>query len=419
MFFLDQAMKRRIVILGSGFASFSFIKAVSLEYYDITIISERNHFIFTPLLPSTTVGTIEFRSIIEPIRTARKNLTFVQARCKRIDHSVKTIHCTNIIDQRDFSLSYEVLIIAVGAVNNTFGIPGVLENAFFLKELRDARKIRQRIIDNFERASTPGIDASQLSRILHFVVVGGGPTGVEFAAELADFLEEELTRSYPELVGTVRITLVEGGRYILNSFDEKISEYATRLFNRRRVTVLTNKPVREVKPDMLILSDGSELPYGLLVWSTGNGPTELVRSLPFVKDQAQRIITDQHFCVLNEKDVFALGDCANIFEHPLVATAQVAIQSGKYLAKLFNTMGKTGLTKNEFKPFVYKHMGMLAYIGGNKAVADLPNTKARGFTTWLFWRSAYLTRLVSLKNKVLVIFDWTKAILFGRDVSRF
>jgi NADH:ubiquinone reductase (non-electrogenic) len=412
-------MKRKVIILGSGFASFSFIKTVSLVHYDITVISERNHFLFTPLLPSTTVGTIEFRSIIEPIRTARKNLTFVQARCIHIDPAVKTLHCTNVVDQRDFSLNYDLLIVAVGAVNNTFDIPGVHEFAFFLKELRDARKIRQRIIDNFERASTPGLDASQLSRILHFVVVGGGPTGVEFAAELADFLEEELTRSYPELVGTARITLVEGGKHILNSFDDKISEYATRLFNRRRVTVLTNKPVREVKQDMLILADGSELSYGLLVWSTGNGPTELVRSLPFIKDQVQRIITDRHFCVLNEKDVFALGDCANIDEHPLVATAQVAIQSGKYLAKLFNIMGKTGRTVNEIKPFAYNHMGMLAYIGDNKAVADLPNTKVRGFTTWLFWRSAYLTRLVSLKNKVLVIFDWTKAMFFGRDVSRF
>ncbi len=412
-------MKTKIVVLGSGFASFSFVKSLRTGAYDISVVSERNHFLFTPLLPSTTVGTIEFRSIIEPIRQARKGLHFVQARCKYIDCVKKTVQCRNIIDGREFSLAYDKLIVAVGAINNTFGIPGVRDHAFFLKELRDARKIRQRIIDNFEQASTPGIEAGELNRILHFVVVGGGPTGVEFAAEMADFLEDELTVSYPQLVGAARITLIEAGRHILNSFDEKIAEYATRLFNRRRVTVLTNKAVREVRADAILLADGSELSYGLLVWSTGNGPTDLVASLPFEKDPAQRILTDTHFCVLNQEDVFAVGDCANIMGRPMVATAQVAMQSGKYLARLFTAMQKTGKPPQQLKPFVYKHMGMLAYIGSNKAVADLPNTKTHGFATWLFWRSAYLTRLVSLKNKILVVFDWTKAILFGRDISRF
>jgi NADH:ubiquinone reductase (non-electrogenic) len=412
-------MKKKVIVLGSGFASFSFIKAVHTDFYDITVVSERNHFLFTPLLPSTTVGTIEFRSIIEPIRESRKGLAFIQARCERVEHSSRKVFCKNVIDGKDFNLIYDFLVIAVGAVNHTFGIKGVHENAFFLKELRDARKIRQRIIDNFEQASTPGLEAGELSRILHFVVVGGGPTGVEFAAEMTDFLEEELTGAYPELVGSARITLIEGSRHILSQFDKKIAEYATKLFNRRRVAVLTNKRVQEVLKDKIVLEDGSEMPYGMLVWSTGNGPTDLVNSLNVEKDASHRILTNEHFCVSNEIDLFALGDCATIKSQPLVATAQVAIQSGKYLARLMNAMYKTGKPSAQLKPFVYKHMGMLAYIGKNRAVADLPNTKARGFTTWLFWRSAYLTRLISLKNKILVIFDWTKAILFGRDISRF
>ncbi len=412
-------MKKLLVVLGSGFAAFTLIKRINLNHYSLTVISERNHFLFTPLMASTTVGTIEFRSIIEPVRLARKELEFIQARCLRIDPDGKAIHCENIIDQRPFSLNYDVLVAAVGAVNNTFGVEGVSQHALFLKELRDARKIRQRIIDAFEQAATPNLDAAERARLLHFVVVGGGPTGVEFAAELSDFLEDELTHAYPHLAGGVRITLIEAGKQILNSFDAKVSEYAARLFNRRRVTVLTNHPVQRVSATSLLLADGTEMPYGLLVWSTGNGPTDLARSAPFKKDTANRILTDPYFGIIGQPDLYAIGDCACMEGKHFPATAQVAMQSGKYLARLLNASAKSHKPREHYKPFQYKHLGMLAYIGDNRAVADLPNTKLHGFVTWLFWRSVYLTRLVGLKNKVLVLFDWVKAFLFGRDVSRF
>lgn len=321
-------------------------------------------------------------------------------------------------DGREFSVSYDYLVVAVGAVNNTFGVPGVHEHAFFLKDLRDARKIRQRIIDNFESASTPGLDVGEIQRFLHFVVVGGGPTGVEFAAELTDLLEGELAKAYSHLVGAVRITLIEAGKQILNSYDEKISNYATKLFNRRRVEVLTNKPVKIVEEQSLQLQDGTVLNYGLLVWSTGNGQTAFVNSLNFQKDKTGKLLTDGYFRLNNSNDIFAVGDNANMNGLELPATAQVAGQSGKYLGKLLTRIAKN--TKIEKLPvFKFKNLGMLAYIGGNRAVADLPAGNAGGFSTWIFWRSAYLTKLVSLKNKVLVLFDWFKAAMFGRDISRF
>ncbi len=410
---------KQLVILGTGFGGFSVLKKIDLKQYDVAVISERNHFLFTPLLPSTTVGTIEFRSIIEPVRLARKNVTFYQARASALDVQTQTVRCEDVIDGHVFDVGYDVLVVAVGAVNHTFGVPGVEANAFFLKELRDARKIRQRIIDHFEHASIPGLPSAEVQRLLHFVVAGGGPTGVEFAAELADFLEEELEKAFPHLVGTARITLVEAGRHILSSFDREISEYAVRLFNRRRVTVLTHQAVEEVSSQQLRLQDDSVIPYGVLVWSTGNAPTSFVRQLPFVKDPAGRMMVDGYFAVPETKDVYAIGDCANRKDSPLVATAQVAGQAGKYLARLLNRMAKTGCERTAFRPFVYKHLGMLAYIGDYRAVADLPKAKSRGFSTWIFWRSAYLTRLVSWKNKAMVIFDWSKAFLFGRDVSRF
>ena len=239
--------KRKIVILGSGFAALSIVKRIDLDFYNVDIISPRNHFLFTPLLPSTTVGTIEFRSIIEPIRGSRSGLKYYQAKCISVAAKDSTVVCETTQGQEKFELKYDYLVIAVGAVNNTFGIPGVYEHALFLKELADARKIRGRIIDNFERAGNPGIPEAERRRLLHFVVVGGGPTGVEFAAELNDFLREDLVKWYPGLISEVRISLLEAAKQILSSFDNELGEYTMRLFQRESIDIKTNSPVRESK----------------------------------------------------------------------------------------------------------------------------------------------------------------------------
>jgi NADH:ubiquinone reductase (non-electrogenic) len=407
--------KKHLVILGTGFASFSLVKHIDTELYDVKIVSPRNHFLFTPLLPSTTVGTIEFRSIIEPVRAARKNIEFYLAYCTALETETKIIHCEDALDGRKFSLPFDILIIGVGAISNTFGIAGVNEYALHLKELADARAIRQRIIENFERANTPTIPYNERRRLLHFVVAGGGPTGVEFAAELHDFLTEDLLHSYPSCIPDVTITLLEAANNILTAFDATLADYAMKLFRRQRISVRTHTPVVTVEAEHLILKDGSRVPYGLLVWSTGNAPTPFIQSLPFAKDPGSRIFTDEQFHVKGFDNIFAVGDCATIENFPLLATAQVAQQGGQYLARLLNRSGMGKPVHN----FRYRHRGMLAYIGSRHALADLPQFKGHGFSTWIFWRSAYLTKLVSMKNKILVVFDWLKAFVFGRDTSRF
>src|ERR1043166_7816962 len=199
--------KQKLIVLGTGFAGFSLINDIDVNGYDVAIVSPRNHFLFTPLLPSTTVGTIEFRSIIESIRAARRDIQYYQADCRGIDPGQQSIRCEQVLDQATFTLHYDILVIAVGAAINTYGIPGVEEYAQFLKELSDARTIRQKIIDAFERASTPALPEAERKRLLHFVVVGGGPTGVEFAGEMHDFFVEDLCKIFPELMKDVCITL--------------------------------------------------------------------------------------------------------------------------------------------------------------------------------------------------------------------
>jgi NADH:ubiquinone reductase (non-electrogenic) len=409
--------RHKVIVLGSGFAALSFMRRLDLDAHELIVVSPRNHFLFTPLLPSTTVGTIEFRSIIEPVRTSipPDRFTFYQARCTGIEPTARVITCEGTHDGDTFLLSYNSLVIAVGAVSKTFGVPGVRENALFLKELADARAIRQRIIECFERASTPLQTEAERRRLLHFIVVGGGPTGVEFAAELHDFVVHDLTRVFRDLMPDVRITLLEASKGILNSFDEELGRYALRHFRRHRIEVRTGTLVREVREREVLLADGSTLPCGLTVWSTGIGATPLVEGLPFPKDRAQRLITDEFFRVNAETGICAIGDCASRAGDALPATAQVALQEGDFLARQFNLVARG----KPLRAFCYRHMGMLAYIGAHQALADLPQWKAKGFGTVLFWRSAYLTRLVSFKNKLLVLFDWFKTFLFGRDISRF
>jgi NADH:ubiquinone reductase (non-electrogenic) len=380
----SKSMTRpRLVVLGTGFAAFNLVKYVS-DSYDIIVVSPRNHFLFTPLLPSTTVGTIEFRSIIEPIRHARRSLTFYHAEAFSLDPARRSVGCRGTGNGETFSVSYDILVIAVGGVSNTFNVPGVREHAIFLKELHDARELRQRIIQCFEQANLPTVSVVERRRLLHFVICGGGPTGVEFAAELNDFLAEDLSKWYTELVAESRITLVEAGREILSTFDEKLRQYATDLFRRERISVLTGAHVTAVEPTLVRLADGSSIPCGLLLWSTGNGPTAFVLAAPLPRDPNGRIVVDECFRVKGMEGIYSLGDCCVGDRIALPSTSQVAQQEGKYLARALTRLARG----RPVEPFRYRHLGMLAYVGSNRALADLHNFKGHGWTTWILWRSA-------------------------------
>lgn len=411
----ETAKGRKVLVLGGGFAAYRFVRELGPSSgYQATLAAPRNHFLFTPLLPSTTVGTLEFRSILEPLRK-QGNAGFQLMAATGIDRARHVVTGVSPLDGRPLELPYDDLVIAVGAVPGTFGIPGVADHATFLKEMRDARVIRRRVLDCLEMASAPGLDPAERARLLTFVVVGGGPTGVEFAAELHDFMREDLADVYPDQVRDSRIILLEALPKLLGAFDQSLSEYTAKRFHRVNIDVRTERRVVNVAADRLALHDGSEISFGLLVWATGNAPTDFVKAIDLPKDGAGRLIVGPDLKVKGEDSIYALGDCSIIEGDPLPATAQVAEQQGRYLAKAFVRRAKG----KEPGLFVYKKMGMLAYVGGNRAVADLPGIKGRGFITFIFWRSVYLSKLVSFRNRILVFFDWTKSHLLGRDLSRF
>ncbi|ORZ40279.1 pyridine nucleotide-disulfide oxidoreductase-domain-containing protein [Catenaria anguillulae PL171] len=415
----------RLVIIGSGWAGYKLLRNIDTRNYEVVCVSPRNYFLFTPLLASSAVGTLEHRAIIEPVRQFNKPLQFHQASCDSIDFDKKVIHCTSRLEDnnKNFTLAYDKLIIAPGAHSNTFGIEGVQENAVFLKDIADARRIRSRVIECFEHAMQPGTTEEEQLALLHFQVVGGGPTGVEFSAELFDFVTEDLRKLYPSLMPKVQITLYDVAPRILGAFDASLSSEATKRFMRRGIKVRTGTRVAKVEPGTIVLASGERVPFGLLVWATGITQTPLVRSLA---DRLMaetkglgRIVTDDNLRALKPDgtplpDVFALGDCAMIKGSDLPATAQVANQKAVYLAKQLNK------PEAPMQPFAYKHLGSMAYIGGWRAVADISKEfKPSGWGAWVFWRSAYLTMSVSWRNKALIPMFWFLAWAFGRDVSRF
>jgi NADH:ubiquinone reductase (non-electrogenic) len=411
------ATRHRLLILGSGFAAYRLLKRVNLRAYDVTVLSRRNHFLFTPLLPSTAVGTVEFRTIIEPIRRSRPGARLVLGAAEQLDPERKAMRCRSLDGSLDWELPYDVLAICVGAETHTFNVPGVREYACFLKELADARRIRERVIENLELASLPGIGADERQRLLHFVAVGAGPTGIRFAAELHDLLLADLPRSYPDLVRDVRITLVDAGKSILNNYDQTLRDYTLRQFQRDEIAIRTESPVAEVGPTSLRLQNGEVIPAGLVLWAAGCASTPFVAGLSFAKDRAGRLITDEFLQVLDHSDVYALGDCACPRAQELPQLAQVAEQQGKYLGILLNRR----LKGQAARPFVWRNLGVSSFIGRGRAITESAGHSRRlgGFLAYQLWRAAIFTQLVSVKNKILVPLDRLRAFVFGRDLSKF
>nr|XP_027111709.1 internal alternative NAD(P)H-ubiquinone oxidoreductase A1, mitochondrial-like [Coffea arabica]XP_027111710.1 internal alternative NAD(P)H-ubiquinone oxidoreductase A1, mitochondrial-like [Coffea arabica]XP_027111711.1 internal alternative NAD(P)H-ubiquinone oxidoreductase A1, mitochondrial-like [Coffea arabica] len=437
--------KPRVVVLGSGWAACRFLKGLDTKIYDVVCISPRNHMVFTPLLASTCVGTLEFRSVAEPVSQIQKALAkdpnsyFFLASCTGIDTEKHEVYCQSVEngalhhEPYQFKVAYDKLVIASGAEPLTFGIKGVKEHAFFLREVNHAQEIRKKLLLNLMLSQNPGITEEEKERLLHCVVIGGGPTGVEFSGELSDFIMRDVRQRYAHVKNYIRVTLIEANE-ILSSFDVGLRQYATKHLTKCGVR-LVRGVVREVYPKKIVLSDGSDVPYGLLVWSTGVGPSEFVKSLDLPKSQGGRIGIDEWLQVPSVDDVFALGDCAGFLEQTgrqvLPALAQVAERQGKYLVELFSKIG----TKNGGKalsmkdiplgePFVYKHLGSMASVGRYKALVDLRQSKDEkgismaGFLSWLMWRSAYLTRVVSWRNRFYVAVNWATTLVFGRDNSR-
>ena len=428
--------------------------------------------VFTPLLASTSVGTLEFRTALEPVRSRRSKFNFFQGWADAVDFKNQTLTIEEAVEDprqsrslisgegppdgdpsqviqdqgmkvakgRLFAMDYDKLVVAVGCYNQTFNTKGVKENAYFLKDVGDARRIRNRILSCFETAALPTISVEVKKLLLNFAVVGGGPTGIEWSAELHDLIHEDMRKIYPDLVQYSQITVYDVAPKVLSMFDERLSQYAMDHFKREGIEIKTQHHVVELRkgvPSTLAgrkdildsstcytinIKELGEIGIGMCVWSTG------LTANPFIQNslngklkhqpKSQNIIVNNRLQVKRSNDaiipnVFALGDCATMEDSPYPATAQVASQEAGWLAKRLN---RGDIDSQEF---TYRDLGIMAYVGNWNAIVQSQGHGVSGRAAWLVWRGAYLTKSVSWRNKVLIPVYWLINWLFGRDVSRF
>lgn len=442
--------------MGSGWAGYGIGQTIKKSAATRVLVSPRSHFVFTPLLASTTVGTLEFRSAIEPVRRLGLD-EFHQAWASSIDFANKTIRLeantesdtagskTNSLKGPDkgaeFDIAYDKLVIAVGCYSQTFGIEGVAQYASFLRDVGDAREIRMKVLSAFEKAALPSTPDELKKELLNFTVVGGGPTGIEFAAELHDLLHEDMAKIYKDLMQYVQVTVYDIAPKVLPMFDQTLADYATDLFNRQGIRIKTEHSLQSIRREgdilkLRIKGEDKEVGAGLLVWSTGLTQNPLVASLlkqeikgygNISKDaRSGGIITDSHMRVLTQQgegedaprvplpDVFAIGDCTVQQGNRLPATAQVASQQAKWLGQRFNN-GDVDTAKG----FAFRNWGAMAYLGSYRAIHQHGADGLKGWPAWILWRTAYLTKSMSWRNKLKIPAQWLITAIFGRDVSRF
>lgn len=343
--------KPKLVILGTGWGSVALLKQLVPGNYHVTVVSPSNHFLFTPMLPSATVGTLEFRSLVEPIRKIIRRIKghFLKASAVDVDFSNKLVELESYGpdgEKQRFYLPYDKLVIGVGSTTNPHGVKG-LEHCHFLKDITDARKIRNSVIQNLEVACLPTTPDEERRRLLSFVVSGGGPTGVEFAAELYDMLNEDLIKFYPRLLrNEISVHVIQSRGHILNTYEEALSRYAEDRLAHDNVDVQTNSRVKEVKEDRILFTqkgeDGKvvtkELPMGFCLWSTGVSQTEFAQNIAKKFDNQNNrhaLETDTHLRLAGAPlgDVYAIGDCStvqnNVSDHIVTYLRTLAWEKGK------------------------------------------------------------------------------------------
>jgi NADH:ubiquinone reductase (H+-translocating) len=413
--------KVRILILGGGFAGLAVAQRLERRLRpgeaEVTIVSRDNYVLFTPMLPEISGGDLEARHIVSPLRGLLHKTQLVLGEISAIDFSGRTVEVRLVLTNETERLEFDHLVIATGSVSATFGIPGVAEHSFPFKRLEDAEDLRNHIVETLEQADFTK-DSAHRGRLLTYLIVGGGYTGVEVAGELVDFFDSAV-RFYRRIArDEITIALVEGGPKLLPDLLPRMGEYCAAFLNRRGVAVRTNSLVARVDADGLALKDGSRIESATIVWSAGVRPSPGIAALPLPHARNGGILVNADMSVKDHPQVWALGDCAWIpapDDGFYPATAQHAIREGPALAE---NIVRT-LRGEPTQPFRWNALGTMASLGGHRGVVGFPNGFVlTGFAAWFLWRTYYLARIPGFYRKARVALDWLLALIFPRDIAQ-
>lgn len=405
--------KPHVIIIGAGFGGLRTARELRNAPVDVTLIDKHNYHLFQPLLYQVATAGLAPEEIAYPIRAIfrkQKNLKFLLDEVTHVDLQKRLVHTST----KD--LNYDYLVIAIGGETNYFGIKSVAEHALGLKTLNDSVELRNHVLNMFEKA-VHETDPAVRRALLTFVVVGGGPTGVESAGALSELIRLVLIKDYPSLnIKDVRILLLEALDLILASFPDALREFTSKTLWNKHIEIRFGASVEDFNGKQVSLKGGEVIPACTLIWTAGIRTASLADSLGLRQGRQGRLIVEKTLQQSDHPEVFVIGDASYLEDDkgkpfPMVAT--VAIQQGRFVAKNIVNL----INGIELQTFVYDDPGLLATIGRSSAVAKLGRFEFGGIIAWLLWSVVHVYQLIGFRNRIMVLIYWAwDYFLYNRAV---
>jgi NADH dehydrogenase len=410
----DQPAERpTVAVLGSGFGGLWTAHTLAEGPVNVILIDRHNYHTFFPLLYQVGAAELEPEDIAQPLRKIfwnRPNVHFHLGEVQEVDLGAKVVRLP------DHEIHYDYLVVALGSRPNFYGIPGAAEYAYTLKSLDDGVQLRNQILTSFERAACE-VDPKLRRAGLTFTIVGGGPTGVEFAGALMELIDGSLDRDFPDLdLRQVRVVLLEASHHLLNGMPEGLSDYARTRLEKMGVEVCLESQVIQITPQEVLLKNGTRIATRTVVWVAGVSGNIPENQWGLTANRHNQVEVFPTLQVPDHPEVYVVGDLAGIQQDgkPLPMVAQVGIQTGTAAGRniLRLLAGKAPL------PFRYHDKGTLAVIGRNTAAAYIWGRSFRGFVAWLIWVGVHIFNLIGLRNRLLVLIDWAWTYLLSEHGVR-
>ena len=406
---------KKVVVIGAGFGGLNFIRnASSNKEIEFTLIDKQNHHLFQPLLYQVATAVLSPANIAFPIRRMfkkSKNVKVVLGEVTSVDRDKKNVELDSGIN-----LSYDQLVIATGSLHSYFGNDSWSNYSQGLKGINDALVIRENLLKAFEKAENE-LDNEIKQEYLNFVVIGGGPTGVEMAGSIAEIAYKNLNKEFENFNSDdPNVYLIEANSKLLPMFSNKLSDKTEKYLFDFGVKVLKDEKVESVN-DHIVQTNKQIIESRNIIWAAGNEASPLISKLNTITDDYGRAIVDPDCSLKEDPDVFVLGDAANhkdLKNNSLPGIAPVAIQQGKYVAKIV----KNKILKIDRKPFKFSDKGMMATVGKYKAVGKIGNIEVSGFIAWIVWSVIHIVYLIGYRSKLLVVIEWIFSYLFNKKGTR-
>ena len=414
---------KKILILGGGFGGINVLKSIQNKFKKepnvrISLVSQDNYFLYTPMLPQVSSGLIHPSDITIPIRTLCKQAEFYQATISSIDFEQKLVTITRTFDGKVHALDYDYLILALGSNTNFYDYKNIEKHAFVIKTVEDAISIHNQIIHMLESAAQTS-DVEFKKKLMTFTVVGGGFAGVETMGEINQLVRDSVKNFYPSIgEENISMNLITSKEFILPELGQKLGKDAGKYLRKAGVNIITNTLAVDAGEDFVQLDNDKKIPCMTLIWAAGIDIDPVVSSLKCKHHKSGKIEVGKYLRLTDHENIFALGDCALITNpstgQAYPATAQNAIHQSTTVANnLYSVI--TGKTK--LREFSFESKGMMTTLGRKVAIAVVYGVHCRGSLAWLIWRTYYLHKLPMLAKRFQVATSWTADLLFKRDLT--